>query len=78
MLTITHMPANVQDEEIAVVETKKAKASTGKRKGITRFPLEIKDDLAKAFEETRLRVYPLAGRNAVLCDLVAKFVKENK
>lgn len=77
-LPYAHTAASIPDEEVAMAESKKAKPATGKRKGITRFPLEIKDELAKEFEETRLRVFPLAGRNAVLCELVTKFVKENK
>jgi hypothetical protein len=77
VLTNAHMPANVPKESEAVV-TDTPKYPKRDRKGITRWPIEIEDEIAEDFEETRTRVYPLAKRNGVIRELIVKFIAENK
>jgi hypothetical protein len=70
------MPASIfWESEAVVTETKYPKRD---RKGITRWPIEIEDEIAEDFEETRTRVYPLAKRNGVIRELIVKFIAENK
>jgi hypothetical protein len=74
--THAHMPANIPKEsEAAVADPKYPKRE---REGITRWPIEIENEIAEKFEETRARVYPLAKRNGVIRELIVKFIAENK
>jgi hypothetical protein len=76
VLTNAHMPANVAKEsEAAVADPKYPKRE---REGITRWPIEIENEIAEEFEKTRARVYPLAKRNGVIRELIVKFNAEHK
>jgi hypothetical protein len=77
VLTNAHMPANVAKESEAVVADT-PKYPKREREGITRWPLEIEDEIAEEFEKTRARVYPLAKRNGVIRELIVKFIAEHK
>ena len=76
VLTDAHMSATIQGMEVAVA--KAPKYPKREREGITRWPIEIEDEIAEKFTKTAARVYPLAKRNVVLREIVLRFIEDNK
>jgi metal-responsive CopG/Arc/MetJ family transcriptional regulator len=60
------------------VTGKVPKSPKRERPGFTRWPVELEEHVAKEFEETMERVYPLAKRNSVIRELIVRFIADNK